>query len=116
MSIEEARGRISEIISVVNGFASAVGSFENQLSSISGEVGGIDSSFTENVDSDVLIRYSSKKKNEITSNIDSCISQASSALSTLRSDANKKIRDIVNAYNSSLDKDHIGDRLPYIEI
>ena len=68
------------------------------------------------IDEATIVESSNNTASQIISSINESISMADSALSTLSNDANKKIREIVDAYNSSLDSESKEERLSYQEI
>ena len=116
MTLVEAKNSINAVIQASHDYESSINSLQSELLALADAVNTSNSSIASGIDEATIVESSNNTASQIISSINESISMADSALSTLSNDANKKIREIVDAYNSSLDSESKEERLSYQEI
>ncbi len=116
MTIEEARSRVSEIVSAAYDYQSSVNNLQSELVSFSSNLNSMYSSVASEINQSSIIEYCSTNSTEVSNALSSTLSAISSALSILSQDATRKIKEIVDAYNNSIDPKEGGERLPYTTV
>ena len=118
MSLDEARSSISEIIAVVSDFQSSMHFLQNDLSSFANDIRYVTNSIVYNIRENNIIGNSEDVTIKIVASVNDSINLGNDALTALNEDANKKIKEIVdnyNSYNDSLPIEEREDRLAYDE-
>ena len=100
MNLQEVKSQISEIRAAVSSYISEVSELKGNLSKISSRYGRFYKNINDYIDSKAILNYSETTKSKINSSVAGCMDGISNTINTLKSDANKKISELVSAYNA----------------
>ena len=119
MTLNEARNSIQEIIEASHDYEASINNLQGQLVAFGDSANSACSSISNEINEKAIIAYADKNAGLINSSLNDVLSLTKNALSTLTTDANRKIREIVdnyNAHNNSLPKEKREEPLSYEEI
>ena len=116
MTRGEVESRIAEIIAAANSYKAAVYNLRDELFEFAEKVGTVTKSISDDIVLIPVVEYSSRCEGEIIDSINNNLSRMKNALGTLSADATKAIKELVDAYNNSLDSKSKEPRLSYTDV
>lgn len=116
MSLGDTKNSIKAIVDSTKDYQLSINTLQNNLLAFGDEINESAKAIAIDISSQQVVENSMAYAIQIVDAINKALEATRTALSTLSTDATKKIKELVDSYNSSLEADSKEERLSYIEI
>ncbi len=116
MTLSETKNSIKEIVDSTNDYQLSINGIQRRLLAMGDDINSSATSVVSDITAKEVVQSSTDYAIQICDAINNSLDITRSTLSKLGSDATKRIRELVDSYNNSLDPESTEERLSYVEV
>ncbi len=116
MSLEDTKNSIKAIVDSTKDYQTSINAIQRDLLSLGDDVNSSAVAVATDITSSQVVSNCMNYAMQIVDSINKSLEATRTTLSTLTSDANKKLKELVDNYNNSLDPESKETRLSYVEV
>lgn len=116
MSLGDTKNSIKEIVDSTKDYQLSINALQRRLISVGEDINSSAKSVSRDIKANEVVENNTNYTIKVIDSINKSLELTRTTLSKLSSDATKRIRELVDNYNNSLDPESNEERLSYVEI